>query len=242
MKHHMWRLVLDGRLHLAPIGDHPQRIIDVGTGSGIWAIEAADAYPSAEVIGFDISPNQPVWVPSNLHFEIDDLENEWLYKKNMWDFIHCRFMFMSIRDWPAMLRQAYSTLKPGGWIELGELNMEPGPSSPDTPKPETITQWFHVQGAALSNQGYDLRVARKFKQMLIDAGFEFVTEDIREVPWGPWPEHEPARSIGYWHHGMFCFIVRLVPFSLITNKIRTTKQRFARYHNGFALACWMGAD
>lgn len=29
--------ILDGKLFLAPIGDHPQKIIDLGTGFGFWA-------------------------------------------------------------------------------------------------------------------------------------------------------------------------------------------------------------
>jgi methylase of polypeptide subunit release factors len=37
--HHCLILRTDGKLHLAPIDPHPQRILDLGTGSGIWAIE-----------------------------------------------------------------------------------------------------------------------------------------------------------------------------------------------------------
>lgn len=36
--HHMYLLTLDQNLHLAPISNHPQTILDVGTGTGIWAI------------------------------------------------------------------------------------------------------------------------------------------------------------------------------------------------------------
>lgn len=28
-----------GELHLAPIGSNPQRILDLGTGTGIWAMD-----------------------------------------------------------------------------------------------------------------------------------------------------------------------------------------------------------
>jgi hypothetical protein len=35
--HHMYLLTLDQKLHLAPV-HHPQEILDVGTGTGIWAI------------------------------------------------------------------------------------------------------------------------------------------------------------------------------------------------------------
>lgn len=38
--HHMYLLTLDRKLHLAPISN-PQRILDAGTGTGIWAIDMA---------------------------------------------------------------------------------------------------------------------------------------------------------------------------------------------------------
>lgn len=34
MKHHISILLTEGRLHLAPIGDRPQKILDIGTGTG----------------------------------------------------------------------------------------------------------------------------------------------------------------------------------------------------------------
>jgi methylase of polypeptide subunit release factors len=51
--HEMSLVALNGELHLAPL-KNPQRILDVGTGTGIWAIDMADKYPSAEVIGTDL--------------------------------------------------------------------------------------------------------------------------------------------------------------------------------------------
>lgn len=39
LKHAMMLEMTDGKLTYAPIGDHPQKIMDVGTGTGIWAIE-----------------------------------------------------------------------------------------------------------------------------------------------------------------------------------------------------------
>jgi hypothetical protein len=40
MKHAMVANLCGGRLHFAPIGDNPQNILDMGTGTGIWAIES----------------------------------------------------------------------------------------------------------------------------------------------------------------------------------------------------------
>jgi len=40
--HHIYLLLLDGKLVRAPIPDGIQRILDIGTGTGIWAIDAAE--------------------------------------------------------------------------------------------------------------------------------------------------------------------------------------------------------
>lgn len=40
MKHAMMVNLLGGRLHFAPIGENPQNVLDMGTGTGIWAIES----------------------------------------------------------------------------------------------------------------------------------------------------------------------------------------------------------
>jgi hypothetical protein len=39
MKHSMVKM-LCGQLYFAPIGEHPHEILDIGTGTGIWAIES----------------------------------------------------------------------------------------------------------------------------------------------------------------------------------------------------------
>lgn len=51
--HHEIFLQLVEDLHKAPIKD-PKRILDIGTGTGIWAVDMADRYPAAEVIGTDL--------------------------------------------------------------------------------------------------------------------------------------------------------------------------------------------
>ena len=65
--HQIAGLALDGKLFKAPI-KNPSRILDLATGTGIWAIEVADMFPQAHVIRNDLSPIQPRWVPSNVHF------------------------------------------------------------------------------------------------------------------------------------------------------------------------------
>lgn len=44
MLHHMFKLVLNDRLFLAPIENGPIRVLDIGTGTGLWAIEFGTSF------------------------------------------------------------------------------------------------------------------------------------------------------------------------------------------------------
>lgn len=60
LSHQMFKITMGNKLYLAPIGK-PARILDVGTGTGIWAIEMGDDFPDSEILGIDLSPTQPTW-------------------------------------------------------------------------------------------------------------------------------------------------------------------------------------
>jgi ubiquinone/menaquinone biosynthesis C-methylase UbiE len=44
--HHLLTLRCDDKHHFAPIGPDPHRILDLGTGTGIWAIEMGAIPPN----------------------------------------------------------------------------------------------------------------------------------------------------------------------------------------------------
>ena len=60
LSHHMFKITMGDKLYLAPIGK-PATVLDIGTGTGIWAIEMGDNFPDAEILGTDLSPTQPTW-------------------------------------------------------------------------------------------------------------------------------------------------------------------------------------
>ncbi|EXL64771.1 hypothetical protein FOPG_18975 [Fusarium oxysporum f. sp. conglutinans race 2 54008] len=109
LQHYLFLLTFDNKLGLAPPnlpGSKVERVLDVGTGTGIWAIDFADDHPEAEVLGIDLSPIQPRFVPANLEFQIDDIDEEWNYSAPF-TCIHSRMMNMSIQNWEDYLRKAF---------------------------------------------------------------------------------------------------------------------------------------
>lgn len=107
MKHACVKMLCQNKLAFAPIDQvNLHNALDIGTGTGIWAIEFGDLFPSANVMGIDLSPIQPDWVPANVHFVVDDAESEWIYPPDHFDYIHTRHTVMAIKDWPKLYRRA----------------------------------------------------------------------------------------------------------------------------------------
>lgn len=107
MKHACVKMLCQNQLYFSPIDElNLQNVLDIGTGTGIWAIEFGDLFPSANVMGIDLSPIQPDWVPANVHFVVDDAESEWIYPPDHFDYIHTRHTVMAIKDWPKLYRTA----------------------------------------------------------------------------------------------------------------------------------------
>jgi hypothetical protein len=75
----------------------------------VWVLtrsSAADKFPSAQVIGVDLSPIQPIWVPPNLQFVVDDIEDEWLHGSD-WDLVHMRCISPWVKNMDKVLGGAF---------------------------------------------------------------------------------------------------------------------------------------
>ena len=66
-----------------------------------------DLYPGASVLGVDLSPIQPEWVPPNVKFMVDDVESPWLRPLNHFDYVHARHTVMAIKNWPKLMQRVY---------------------------------------------------------------------------------------------------------------------------------------
>jgi SAM-dependent methyltransferase len=75
-----------------------------------------------EVIGTDLSPIQPSWVPPNVKFELEDATNTWSWCKNTFNLVHMRYLISSIADWGALFKEAFRCCKPDGFVESVEVS------------------------------------------------------------------------------------------------------------------------
>ncbi|KIW76247.1 hypothetical protein Z517_10993 [Fonsecaea pedrosoi CBS 271.37] len=196
LQHYKFFLLYEGRLHLAPIDPEPQNILDLGTGSGIWAIETADRYPTARVVGVDIAAVQSNWVPPNCHFEILDVETDWEFPRNTFDLIHAREFLFSIRDWPTLISQAYKHLKPGGYFELAITVPEVGCDDDSCPADSNYTEMGKLFFKIAQAMGIDGYACKLWKQQLLDCGFEDVQQTIFKIPTNRWPKDRRLKTIG----------------------------------------------
>ncbi|KAJ9665692.1 hypothetical protein H2201_004176 [Coniosporium apollinis] len=193
--HHCLTLRCEGKLHYAPIGDNSQRILDLGTGTGIWAIEMADTYPSADVLGNDLSPIQPSLVPPNVRFEVDDIENEWVFSAPF-DYIHARYLAGSLKDWPRLLQQAYRFTKPGGWVEFQDFDMRFYTTSGEFRPGCAMDQWSTEIITGIKSFGLEPEPGPLLEGWVKDAGFENVSHKLLPIPVGTWPKNKKLKEIG----------------------------------------------
>ncbi|ENH70162.1 mRNA 3'-end-processing protein YTH1 [Fusarium oxysporum f. sp. cubense race 1] len=196
--HHFLVLTLDGKLHLAPLKDDIKSVLDVGTGTGIWAIDFADEHPQAEVIGTDISPIQPSWVPPNVKFEIEDCTQPWTFSPDSFDFIYMRYLYGSISDWSALFQEAFRSCKPGGWVESFEASpcLE---SDDDTVKEgSAMSEWgkFFIEGGKRLGRTFTILDDDLQKQGMEDAGFADIQTRDFKLPIGSWPKDPKMQEIG----------------------------------------------
>ncbi|KAF9535292.1 S-adenosyl-L-methionine-dependent methyltransferase [Crepidotus variabilis] len=201
--HRLVQFLFSGRNWVGPVkealqfGQH-RRVLDLGTGSGLWAIDTADEFTRAEVIAIDLAPIQPEHVPPNCTFELCDLDEAPIpYPDSFFDFIHARSLHIGIRNYPRLLREVARLLRPGGLVLLIEPTLHPCPAPAGKPPMHGWITLWDTYRKCLRRQNIDVTVPERLSELLSEAGaFESVIIREGNVPVGFWPKDPHSLSIG----------------------------------------------
>jgi len=182
-QHYMLRYALRGN-YLAPISQ-PRDILDVGSGSGRWALDMALTFPHANVVGLDLVPPPADMTtgggsagdarPANYAFVPGNVLEALPFGNATFDYTHQRLLFAAIPRprWPQVAAELVRVTRPHGWVELVEGNVGAGAASPAE---QIFTQWALTVTAM---RQIDLQIGPHLPTFLRDAGFTNV--DVREV-------------------------------------------------------------
>ena len=148
----------------------------------MWALDFADEQPGAVVIGTDLSPIQPAYVPPNLSFYVDDFEQDWDFgESKRFDYIHWRALCGSTANWTRLYGQAMDNLKPGGWLEVQEYNAWVYGDDETYQEAPWTRQWVQELTDASVKFGKPINVAASHRRWMEEAGFLDVKEEVHKV-------------------------------------------------------------
>ncbi|KAF5983623.1 methyltransferase [Fusarium bulbicola] len=167
--------------------------------------EFADKFPNASVIGTDLAPIQPGWIPPNLGFQIEDCTGEWIFQPNTFDYIHMRWLVYSIADWKSLFKEAYKCLKPGGYIESYEPPSRVESDDGTVQSGIALSQWkkFFVEGGHRIGQPFTIFEETIQREGMKEAGFSDIEERDYKNPVGGWPKGPKQRSVGQYMQAAF---------------------------------------
>ncbi|KAK1516462.1 methyltransferase domain-containing protein [Colletotrichum abscissum] len=205
LQHNLFIRTFDDRLGSAPPNDRDAkvgRVLDIGTGSGIWAIDFGDEHPESEVIGVDLSAIQPLFVPPNVQFEIDDIEEPWLFSRPF-DYIHSRMMTGSIRNWRQFLQNCFDNLNHGGYLELNDIDAVPVSDDGTLTEETSLMKSVRLCCEAIAKLGVPYEHFSRFEGVLKEIGFEDVHIQRFKWPTNSWPKDKKHKEIGIWNYENF---------------------------------------
>ncbi|KAK1447814.1 methyltransferase [Colletotrichum melonis] len=174
-----------------------------------------EAHPEAEVVGVDLSPVQPGFTPPNVHYEIDDLEEEWSFSRKF-DYVHCMMMTGAFRDWQNFHQQAFDNLNPGGWFEIQDIDFPMRCDDGTIPSDCDLGRWNELMMEAGQRSGFLLDTCGRAAEMMASVGFVDIVRIQFKWPINQWPRDVKHKTLGVWTEANFSVGLESMTLALFT--------------------------
>lgn len=132
-------------------------------------------------------------MPPNCRFEIDDAEDEWIFSEKF-DYIHGRALLSCFKDPQYVLREAYRSLAPGGYLEMQDM-IFPFEFLGDPPTECAYYKWLQIINNGAAKLGRPWNNVQHYKRWMQDIGFEDVVEKRFYWPLNPWAKGDFYKHI-----------------------------------------------
>ncbi|CAO3642700.1 unnamed protein product [Cunninghamella echinulata] len=175
----------------------PKKILNVGTGSGIWALELALEQPTCHIISIGLrSVLDQTATPPNVNYITMDLYQSWEnIESDSIDLVYQRALGPSStkEQWQHLIKESIRVLKPGGWIEWVECDMfhhNPGP----------ILQAFdqYRQEEMVKKKVVDFYYTEQFTEELKQLStIDLVDHILFDIPIGEWHTDSFEKQLGF---------------------------------------------
>ncbi|PHH82320.1 hypothetical protein CDD82_6356 [Ophiocordyceps australis] len=228
----------------------PARIMDMGTGTGIWAIQVSDSQVMSrgeggvtmtavltwhcrlrcipEIMAIDINLIQPRLIPRGMvtmQFDIEEPSWDALYCNC--DLIFFRMLLGSIRTdkWPSVYRNALEHLAPGtGYLEHVEIDWEVGfESSGEIPPNSAFKEWSETYLRGLDGFFRNARVrTQNTKRLLEEAGFCDIREQTIRCYVNPWSADPEECDTARWFNMGINIGLQAMSVAPLVEKLRWT--------------------
>ncbi|RCI01832.1 hypothetical protein CU098_004826, partial [Rhizopus stolonifer] len=169
----------------APISSFDKKtVLDIGCGTGTWTMEMATRFPTATFIGLDKQVNFPQNIkPKNCHFKQFCIDTNYVrlpFEDASVDYIFQRDLNWNLtkHNWVPLVEEYYRILKPGGWLEIVEADIETQSSSfyEDSLINKLIYSFYARQ--------QDPFISKRLSSLMAEAGFRRIQSDFQSIPLG----------------------------------------------------------
>jgi SAM-dependent methyltransferase len=172
-----------GNHYLAPLSPDTRTMLDVGCGTGVWAIDMAQHFPHAHILGVDITlTSLPHTLPTTCLFCQADILQGLPFPSQQFDFTHQRLLVLAIpaSRWPGVVRELVRVTRPQGWIELLEAGTTVQNAGPAT---ERLLTWAREISQTM---GIEIALVTHLADFLHQAGCQAVEAHDIPLPLGSW--------------------------------------------------------
>ncbi|KAI8054679.1 S-adenosyl-L-methionine-dependent methyltransferase [Syncephalis plumigaleata] len=180
--HYIVKHVLDGN-YQGKLPYSPRKILDVGTGSGIWIREMAIEFPDSKVIGCDVVdltvgdvlPTNCKWTECNILHGLP-------FDDDQFDLVHQRQLgfYLPTKRLSRTLQELYRACSPDGQVQLMEMGIHWEPIG------HNVAELQRLLRSGLSNAGIDPNALEQMEPRLRQAGFVDIQSKRIAVPVGAW--------------------------------------------------------